>query len=140
VWLASDRQGHLGAFITAGIGPIPKKALDASQMAIEEIEGSLCQLPSVSQAHLLVSVPRPDDFIDLAERGLFVYDWTDINRTVDKALCVYEPVAVPVTPITIGSLPVELSALARVLKIANVDFLDGDAINIRAHLICIEAD
>ena len=34
-------------------------------------------IPNVPVARLLVSVKRPDGFIDLAERGAFVYDWTD---------------------------------------------------------------
>lgn len=136
VWLASDRDGHLGAFITAGVGPIPAEALDSVYMPIEDIEGRLCQLPPVSQAQLLVSVKRPDDFIDLAERGVFVYDWTDINRTTRDALRVYEPVAVPTKPITASSLPSDLAGLAKVLMLANVVFAAGESVDIRAHLSC----
>ena len=140
VWLASDQEGHLGAFITAGIGPIPVAALDPSHMPVEDIEERICQLPLVSQARLLVSVKRPDDFIDLAERGLFVYDWTDINRTAREALHVYEPVAVPSTPITASSLPSDLAALAKILRLADVRFTASDAVDIRAHLSCAEVE
>ncbi len=140
VWLASDRDGHLGAFITAGSGPIPAEALDSAYMPIEDIEGQLCQLPPVSQAQLLVSVKRPDDYIDLAERGVFVYDWTDINRTANEALRVYEPVAVPTKPITASSLPSDLAALAKVLRLADVVFAVGGVVDIRAHLSCAEVE
>lgn len=139
VWLAADRDGHLGAFITAGVGPIPVEALDSVSMPVEDIEGRLCQLPSMSQAQLLVSVKRPDDFIDLAERGVFVYDWTDINRTAHEALRVYEPVAAPTKPITASSLPSDLAALTKVLRLADVVFAAGEAVDIRAHLSCAEA-
>jgi hypothetical protein len=139
VWLASDRDGHLGAFITAGVGPIPAEALDSVYMPVADIEGRLCQLPSVSQAQLLVSVKRPDDFIDLAERGVFVYDWTDINRTAREVLRVYEPVAVPTKPITASSLPDDLAALAKVLTLPDVVFASGEAVDIRAHFRCAEA-
>lgn len=138
VWLASDRNGCLGAFITAGVGPIPIEALDFAYMPVEDIEGQLCQLPPVSQAQLLVSVKRPDDFIELAERGVFVYDWTDINRTAREVLRVYEPVAAPTKPITVGSLPSDLAALAKVLRFKDVVFANGEAVDVRAHLSCAE--
>ncbi|MBL8297959.1 MAG: hypothetical protein JNN30_06360 [Rhodanobacteraceae bacterium] len=136
VWLASDREGHLGAFITAGIGPIPVVALDAGNMPVEDVEEQLCQLPPVSQAQLLVSVNRPDDFIDLAERGLFVYDWTDVNRTGRDALHAYEPVAVPSKPIAVSSLPSDLAAFAETLRLRNVVFSAGGIVDIRVHLSC----
>ena len=140
VWLASDREGHVGAFITAGVGPIPAEALSSAYMPVEDIEGRLCQLPPVSQVQLLVSVKRPDDFIDLAERGVFVYDWTDINRTAREALRVYEPVAVPTKPITASSLPSDLAALAKVLRLADVVFAGSGAVDVRAHLSCAQAE
>jgi len=56
VWLASDREGRGGAFITAGVGPISAEALSSVYMPVEDIEGHLCQLPPVSQVQLLVSV------------------------------------------------------------------------------------
>ncbi|MHA6832588.1 hypothetical protein [Ralstonia pseudosolanacearum] len=139
VWIASDRNGHLGAFITAGVGPIPAEALKSVYMPVEDIEGQLCLLPIISQAELLVSVKRPDDFIDLAERGVFVYDWTDINRTARDALRVYEPVAVPTRPITTNSLPDDLAALAKVLELADVVFSTKTAVDIRAQVSCAEA-
>lgn len=140
VWVASDREGRVGAFITAGVGPIPAEALSSVHPPIEDIEGQLCQLPAVSRVRLLVSVKRPDDFINLAERGVFVYDWTDINRTAREALRVYEPVAVPTKPITASSLPSELRALAKVLRLADVVFAASEAVDVRAHLSCAEAE
>ncbi|MBB6580644.1 hypothetical protein [Ralstonia solanacearum] len=139
VWIASDRNGHLGAFITAGVGPIPAEALKSVYIPVEDIEGQLCLLPIIAQAELLVSVKRPDDFIDLAERGVFVYDWTDINRTARDALRVYEPVAVPTRPIMTNSLPDDLSALAKVLELADVVFSTKTAVDIRALVSCAEA-
>ena len=140
VWLASDHEDHVGAFITAGIGPIPEKALNSGYIPIEDTEGRLCQLPSISQVQLLVSVKRPDDFIDLAERGIFVYDWIDIHRTAGEALHVYEPVAIPIKPITTSALPSDLAALAKLLKLADVVFAARKVVDIRAHLICAEAE
>lgn len=140
VWLASDREDRLAAFITAGVGPIPLKAFNPACVPVEDIEGRLCQLPPVSQARLLVSVKRPDDFIDLAERGLFVYDWTDISRITREALQVYEPVAIPTMPITTASLPSDLATLAKVLRLDCLAFADGGCVDIRSHLSCAEAE
>lgn len=109
-------------------------------MLVEDIEGRLCELPPVSQVQLLVSVKRPDDFIDLAERGVFVYDWTDINRTEREALRVYEPVAVPTKPITVSSLPSALAALAKGLRLADVVFAAGKAVDVCAHFSCVEME
>lgn len=140
VWLASDKEGHLGAFITAGTAPIPVSVLGPGYMPVDDVEGRLCQLPPVSEARLLVLVKRPDDFIDLAQRGLFVYDWTDINRTAREALGVYEPVAVPSKPITVNFLPGDLAASARAIRLSAIAFACGDAVDIRAHLKCVEME
>jgi hypothetical protein len=138
-WLASDRDGHLGAFMTAGEGPIPAAALDCAGVSIEAVEQRLCQLPLVSQAWLLVPVPRPDDFVDLARRGLFVYDWTDSHRTTRKSLHVYERVAAPSTPLTVTALPFDLAALAGAIRFADAAFATDHALDVRQHLICIES-
>src|SRR5215472_14947016 len=83
VWIASDRDEHCAAFVTAGVGPIPALVLNntAKSVLIESIWEAILRLPKVSTCRLLVSVPRPDSFIAMAERGLFVYDWSDVHRT-----------------------------------------------------------
>ena len=122
VWLASDRDGYIAAFITAGIGPIPSDVLKSCNIPIEEIEDKVCEMPKTAQARLLVSVKRPDSFIDLAERGVFVYDWTDVNRIAQEELKVYEQVAIPTQPITIDILAPNLVALAKAVNFPNVTF------------------
>ncbi|WP_157610053.1 hypothetical protein [Variovorax sp. Root434] len=138
VWLASDKDGHLGAFITAGVGPIPAPMLDPLCMLVEEIEGELHKLPTISQARLLLAVPRPDSYIELAERGMFVYDWNDVHRTVRESLHVYEPVAVPTKPATIGSLPSDLMALVKMLNLPGVAFSAEKEVDVHKHFKCVE--
>ena len=128
VWLASDTEGHLGVFITAGCGPIPEQVLESTHIPIEDVESRLCELPRMSKAQLLVSIKRPDDFVDLAERGLFVYDWTDINRTALEALHAYELVAVPSKPITMSSLPADLASLAKAAILTRVIFVTRQSV------------
>ena len=50
IWLASDRAGHVGAFITAGRGPIPAEALRSDTVAVDDMEDHLVELPRVSQS------------------------------------------------------------------------------------------
>lgn len=59
-------------------------------------------------------MPRPDDFVELAEQGLFVYDWTDIHRKRKDYLHAYELVAVPSgAMLEHCHLPSELGGVAR---------------------------
>jgi hypothetical protein len=76
----------------------------------------------------------------LAERGLFVYDWTDVYRTLRGALNVYEPAATPSQPIAASSLPSNLAALANAVQLTKVVFAAGDFVDIRAHVRCVERD
>ena len=138
VWLASDRNGHLGAFVTAGVGPIPILALNFDDPAVEDIEQLVIDLPKKSAARVLVSVPRPDDFIDLTERGVFVYDWSDIHRTTRDVIKAYEPVAAPVNPITIDTLPASLAQAAKNLKFVDVAFVSGQPLDVRTLTRCCE--
>ncbi|WP_175958541.1 hypothetical protein [Burkholderia sp. BCC0405] len=141
VWLASDCEGNIGAFITAGCGPIPEVTFDFERINIDDIEGRLCELPIVSRAQLLVSVKRPDDFVDLAERGLFVFDWTDIERSEQSALRAYELVAIPTNPISDISLlyAPDLAELAKAVSLEEMNFSSQKVVDISSYVSCIEA-
>lgn len=140
VWLAADRDGHLGAFVTGGVGPIPVQALNSEYASINETEERICELPRVSSAQLLVVVKRPDDFIALAERGVFVYDWSDVHRPACESIHAYEPVAAPTKPITVDALPDEIAALVEGIRLERIAFADGQALDIRAHMNCREGE
>ncbi len=133
-------SGNLGAFITAGAGPIPTAALNFTSVLFDDIEFRLIQLPLVSNVQLPDSVPSHDDFIGFAERGLFVYDWSDVHRSKSQELNVYELQAVPTKPIKESSLPPDLESLARTVKLANIKFTDGNNVDIRAQMVCCESE
>ena len=97
-------------------------------------------MPNVSGARLLVSVKRPDDFVDLAERGIFVNDWTDIHRTAREAVGAYEQVAAPVKPIKMDALPADLAAVAKALKFVDVAFADEKRLDVRTYMNCCEGE
>lgn len=112
LWLATDIEGNVAALVTAGEGSIPQAVLD-QLFPIEEIGMLVMELPLVTAARLRVPLPRPDDFLDLAGRGIFAYDWSDIHRTLSQAMHAYELIAVPEMPVKATDLPAEVATIAQ---------------------------
>lgn len=83
-WVWVDRDGYLAVFTTAGVGPIPLFVQEARPQADDVID-LIYDLPRQGDFELLVNLPRPDDFIGFAQRGLYSYDWADIHRTSGKS-------------------------------------------------------
>ena len=108
VWLASDVAGQLAVMITAGEGPIPAEVLEGGYLL--QIEDWILQLRTVGQARLIASVPNPESFVSLSERGFFVYDWTDAHRASTQRSCQYELVCSPETLLPRDALPAALQA------------------------------
>jgi len=119
-WLARDRENRIGAFITAGCGPVVG-AVDPT------VEDRLLQsAPVTSSAELLTNVPDPSSFIDLATRGLYVFDW-DYYST-------YVLVARPAPPI--ASLPSGLE----MPPISDVSFASGSPLRVVAQSLVTAED
>jgi hypothetical protein len=136
-WLASDRIGQLGVFVTGGSGPIPAQVL-LPTYPLDEIEETILALPKASDIDLRVRVPRPDRFVALAERGLFVYDWSDVHRT-EQYIDEYELMALPYRPLTLDLLPPSLSDTARAVRFSTVSFATAWRVDVRAHMASREA-
>ena len=127
-WLALDRTGALAAMITGGAGPIPASVLANTPGDVLGIEGALLELPQIAEASVHDRTGDPSSFIALSERGLFVYDWSDVHRTSAEALGAYELMSSPSVLLRATDLPAALRALAapigghafgeRLLKIA----------------------
>lgn len=133
-WLASDRDGQFGVFVTRGRGPIPVLALLATY-PLDGIEERLLTLPKASDIELRVRMPRSDRLVALAERGFFVYDWSDAHRT-ESYIDEYELTALPYRPLAPDALPETLLDAARWLRFAAVSFTNAWRIDVRAHLPC----
>lgn len=136
VWLASDRHGCLGAFVTGGVGPVPVVALTPAPGDPEDIELRLLELPVMAEAKLSASTPLPESFAALVERGLFVYDWTDVHRTRSTQRNAYQRFAVPTRAITVDALPEDIAAVARRVCLAGTDFGADEAIDVTLQLSC----
>jgi hypothetical protein len=135
-WIACDSLNQVGAFITAGIGPIPEQFLALAPMSLADVEGQVVFLPEISQANLLTTIPRPDDFLALAQRGCYVFDWTDIHRTTSEAMEMYELVATPSVALKTDNLPNELRRLAEATKFQTLDFADCTQVDPRLLTRC----
>jgi hypothetical protein len=112
VWLAFDDTGRLAAMTTGGTGPVPAKVLASGDDDVFALEEALLGLPSISAASVHVQAPDPRSFKALSERGLFVYDWTDVHRSLANAGGAYEIVASPSLVLSLSDLPNDLRRLA----------------------------
>lgn len=136
VWVASDGKSQLGAFITGGSGPIPSIYFEIIGLPLESIEELILELPETSDSRLLVSVKRPDSFIELAKRGFYVFDWRDVHRTKPEITNLYEAVALPIRPLSIKDLTPSLMNAARALRLSKTDFSAPGKIDVAAQLKC----
>jgi hypothetical protein len=98
-WLASDSEGHVALFSTAGAGHAPREFLldtDAHDAAIDAILAG----PATTTARFAPTVAPglKNTWALVAERGLFAFD-CDPNGGP------YRKVAAPQLPIRIESLP-----------------------------------
>ena len=136
-WLAVDRGGHVAAFITGGEGPIPINLLDPDVLTDDDIEQRILSMPPVS----LVRITRPgvesNSFAAIAERGLYVYDWTDVHRTATEEVHVYELVAAPTSPLKIAELPAELASVAALNAIPTADFVTAITLDVCQSVRCL---
>lgn len=57
-------------------------------------------------------IKRPDDFVAMAKRGFYVYDWRDVHRTSARGSHNYEAIAVPQQPTNVSDLPKTLKVAA----------------------------
>ncbi|MES2452263.1 MAG: hypothetical protein V4610_17065 [Pseudomonadota bacterium] len=120
-WLASDGGGHVAVLVTAGRGPVPSSAFSRADILAEDHEEFLWEMPKICDAQLVMPGYERADFPQLAERGLTVFDWTDMHRVRDYANA-YEVVARPASPVSIDDLPEKLRAVARDLAFPDIRF------------------
>lgn len=80
----------------------------------------------------------PDSYIALAERGLFVQEWTNAPRLATHKRKAYQPVAVPAKPIHITALPDDLAALAKANRFSYASFSATTVVDVVACMPCTE--
>jgi hypothetical protein len=115
-WIGTDEEGRVGVFFTGGQGPIRETSFisNADQYRIEDL---LLELRRTSVSSLYIPYKRPDDYVAMAERGLYAFDWTDAHRVSSAERNVYKLVAEPSQPLNVAQLPDSLRRLGRATKI-----------------------
>ncbi len=97
-WLAADRNGYLAVMTQAVLdaaGPIPNSF--QSLILIESVRRFIGNLSRITGAEMMRSMPRPDDYINFAERGLFSYDWRPLSLR-------YEIQSRPLAPVKMSDI------------------------------------
>lgn len=115
-WVATDSLGHLGYFTSAGFGGVPEEIVAFGERMYEVCD-RVDALPFISEATLVSSRPSRSDWIEVARRGFFAFDWSYEQRA-------YELIAVPEKPLLSTDLQDEL-----VRDVAERCHLDGDFSN-----------
>jgi len=136
-WLAMDGHGRVAAFVTAGSGPIPEVLFQDPALAPEDIESRIAELGIVSSAQMQMKLKTPDYYLAVAQRGLYVFDWSDATRTRNASTGKYDLIAWPDAPIGLSGLTPELRSIAHSAVIASIDFSSRESLDVREHLRCL---
>lgn len=130
-WLAIDDSGLVGIFMTAGEGNVPSSVL-LPEVNGANVEAEVLKMSERSECRLHKAYNRADDFVALARRGVYAYDWSDVHRTRANCTGMYELVAEPMNPITVEHLAASLQELARASNLQGVMFgaLGGQAVRV----------
>ena len=118
-WFAVDRRGFIGHFSTAGYGKIPEAILAAYDL-VSDLSERILLLSTIASAegHLAGKI---DDWLEMARRGLFSYDWKHWKGPYRRA-------ATPSAPIVLKDLPVEL-AIVQTIRFDSVCFDETSELN-----------
>ena len=127
-WVPSSRVAR---------APIPTVVLRQGALPITEIEPLILAMPRVSAAVVKVAVPDTDPFVNLAERGFFVYDWVD-ECEVPSGFGAYEIDAVPGSPIGIETISGVL-ATAVMPRFWKMRFAECAFVDVRTEMRCCES-
>lgn len=133
-WYAVDRGGFVAIFNTAGCGPAPE-AMVVDEPAWERTDSALWSLPERFEARRGPGKWFDSEFEQIARRGMFAYDWSDVANSYTDLSARYELQAYPVQPLPFTSLGLsqEVADWIAVVKIDRL-FAEADAIDLRTLL------
>jgi hypothetical protein len=122
-WLASDAEGHVGLFTTAGGGYMPDRAwhdIDALDAALDAVFG----VPASTTARFAPEVRAGfrNVWREAAERGLFTFD-SDIDGVP------YGLVASPMTPLHASEFPAIAASFLNQMQYPLLNFATATTIS-----------
>lgn len=121
-WLGVDKNGYIGFFSSAGFGPIPETVIkpNLSIDLTQEILG----LPKCSETESIQLQDRKiSEWIEIAERGLFSFDWSFNSDS-------YEMVSWPETPVFFKEFLKRTDNLIAFIHLPNLDFISSKILKI----------
>ena len=124
-WFASDRDGHVAVFSTAGLGPLPARA-------IADPPGHV----AVWEAFEVLGMPMglgELDFTDLAvgpRVGAFAFDYSGLHGPYGRYAPrqPYRRVGTPQGPVTVRQLSAEARAFLAGVCFRDISFADVDSL------------
>jgi len=122
-WLASDADGHVALFRTAGGGYAPEAFLmdtDAHDKAIDAILASTASTTGRFAPELATALKNTWRLA--AERGLFAFD-SDANGGV------YRLVAAPLVPMHVSQVPFVAATVLATLHLTRVRFAERSTVS-----------
>lgn len=135
LWVCTDRVSNVAALITSGDGPIPTYLIESCPDLLY-LEESVLRLPLMTRAELLVDVPRPDSFLAIAERGIYVFDWGEFLINPIGVHQKYRIVARPVTPLNSEFVADKVLSRASLVKFDGIEFAHCQVIDVASELPC----
>lgn len=108
-WFAVDCDGFIAFLTSAGLGPIPRLVF-RSRPQYDALQQWFTGAPP-RDGHVLHSAAKmvvADDWISMARKGLFAYDWNCKKGQYVKSP--YHRIASPEKPLTVAELPIPIKA------------------------------
>jgi hypothetical protein len=78
-----------------------------------------------------------DSVYELAERGCYVFDWSDVHRASVKLLYAYELCAIPTVPLKLNELAPEVQMFLGCVQLPGVVFGTLSWLDVEAHVECL---
>ena len=125
-WLASDADGHVALFCTAGGGAVPDSFLRNDEAHFEAAASIRSSEPTTEILFIVDEFTTVEDLSSLVMRGVYIYD-------ADVFGGPYRRVAVPCRPCVVDELPpiaavVVRGVVFRAMRFANASLVDADAV------------
>ncbi|MDP2306306.1 MAG: hypothetical protein Q8P18_09795 [Pseudomonadota bacterium] len=117
-WLASDADGNVALFSTAGGGYVPGEFLrdtDAHDRAVDSISGMRARTRALFAPRLAPGLPNT--WLTMAERGVFAFDSDSFGGP-------YRLVAAPEAPVRASELPEAAAAVVGGLILEHLRFAE----------------
>lgn len=109
-WAAIDENGYIGYFSTAGSGPVPQLSTQEPTL-FDGLFEKIASMDVVSDSIQMNGSDRNvSDWILIAQRGVFSFDWR-------QEISLYQIIATPKNPVRLEILDTTLQSLLGRIKI-----------------------